>query len=515
MNIRKGKSLFLLIIFITMSTVIRAQQEFTLFHMPVLYQSTFLNPISIPEHKVSFSLIPSTFVGFNNSAFSVKAFMDKEGNVDYNKFIKGLSKDRNYIGVGFKEEIFHLRFKVANNFFSLGSQLINDFRFTYPKDLLAIGATGIKDGYSLSGLGIYFNSYIEHSIGYTRTKPDSKWTYGGKFKVLKGIANVQTKKSEIELTVDDTNLYNYNLNANMEINVGAGVDGSQYSSIDDISNISFDNNFNTDISDYSDVKNLYNEVKGVYNDVFKLNNGYAIDLAGKLQLNKRLSLQASVINLGFIKWESFAQNFKINSNLTFDGVTIKNIDFSSNMDSLLNLQMDSIVQSYETQFKNGIDTTNVAYNSWLPTQVFISLIHQESNNLTATASLYAEILNGISIGPVIGLNSRLSRNLNLTATWWWFKKSASNMGLGIVYKPWYGQFYVVMDNILPASLVKVTDPELGLDEVYLPYQVKNFNIRVGMNIVFGKIREESRLPTRGLRKESDGARKYLYKPHNR
>jgi len=499
MNIHKGKTLFLLVIFFTMSVVTRAQQEFTLFHMPVLYQSTFLNPISIPEHKVSFSLVPSTFVGFNNSAFSVKALMDKEGNVDYNKFIKGLSKDRNYIGVGFKEEIFHLRFKIANNFYSVGSQLINDFRFTYPKDLLAIGATGIKDGYSLSGLGVYFNSYIENSVGFTRSKPDSKWTYGGKLKLLKGIANVQTKKSDIELTLDNTNLFNYNLNANMEVNVGAAVDGSKYTSIDDIANISFDS-----IRNYNDAKNI-----------IKLNNGYAIDLAGKLQLNERWSVQASLLNLGYIKWESFAQNFKINSNLTFDGVTIENIDFSSNLDSLMSLKKDSIFQSYETQFKNGVDTTNVAYNSWLPAQVFISIIHQESNNLTATASLYAEFLNGVSIGPVVGLNSRLSRNLSLTATWWWFKRSASNMGLGIVYKPWYGQFYVIMDNILPASFMKVSDPELGLNEVYLPYQVKNFNIRVGMNIVFGKIREESRLPLRELRKEKDASRKYLYKPHNR
>jgi hypothetical protein len=496
MSVYKGKALLLLVVFFTMSVVANAQQEFTLYHIPVLYQSTFLNPIAVPEHKFSFSLLPSTFVGFNNSAFSVKALVDKKGNVDYDKFINGLSKNRNYIGIGVKEEIFHLQLKIANNFISIGSQVINDFRFTYPKDLLAIGATGIKDGYSLSGLGINFNSYIEHSVGFTRVQPDSRWTYGGKFKLLKGIANVQTKKSEIELTVDNTDIYNYNLNANLEVNVGAGVDGNQYTSLDDIQDIT--------INSYSDVK-----------DIMKLNTGYAVDLAARLQLSKRSSFQVSLINLGFINWKNFAQNYKINSTLTFDGATIDNINFGNNIDSLFSSQLDSIVQSYETQFKDGVDTTNVAYKSWLPTQLFISLINQSSHGLTATASLYAEFYKGVSIGPVIGLNTRVGRNLNLTTSWWWFKKSAINMGLGIVYKPWYGQFYIIMDNILPASFVKVTDPELELDGVYLPYQMKNFNIRVGLNIVIGKIREESQLPLRGLRKREGAARRYLYKPSNR
>jgi hypothetical protein len=102
--------------------------------------------------------------------------------------------------------------------------------------------------------------------------------------------------------------------------------------------------------------------------------------------------------------------------------------------------------------------------------------------------------------------------LDLTTTWWWFRKSAANLGIGIVYKPGPFQLYMVMDNILPASFVRISDPELEIDGLLLPYQIKNFNLRLGMNLVFGRIKDESRLPNKGLNRKRHGGKKYLYKP---
>ena len=498
MNNNKIVLLFIVLLFLGQQT--HAQQEFTMYHMSALSQSTYLNPASVPEHKLSISIpglfIPSTFVGFNNSAFSVKAFLAKDGTVDYSKFVNSLSEDKNYIGLGAKVELFNVRFKAANNFFSLSSQVVTDFRFTYPKDLMGIAQTGINTGYSLSGLGVHLNSYLEYAAGYTHVKPDSKWTYGGRMKLLKGIANVQTKKSEIELKVDQNDLYNYDLNANMQINVGAGVDGSVYKTIDDLSNL------NLSVTNFSDAKQLLKT----------LNKGFSVDLGTTFQFTEKASFGASLLNVGFINWKSFAQNYSINSNLSLDGVTLKNLDFKSNLDSLINVQVDSIVQTYETEFKNGIDTTSNAYKTWLPAQLFLSANYQLTPKFRTTASVYTEFFNGISVGTVVGANYRFGRSFDLTASWWWLRKSSSNLGIGLVFKPWFGQIYLVMDNILPASFVKVSDPELGINQVLLPYEIKNFNLRVGMNLVFGKIRDENQLAKFGLTKRKNGVRKYLYKP---
>ncbi|MDH5610299.1 MAG: DUF5723 family protein [Cyclobacteriaceae bacterium] len=475
---------------------LQAQQEFTMYHMPALSQSVYLNPANVPEHKVSITLPgTSVFVGFNNSALSVRSLMDKNGTVDYQKFIDGLSKSRNYLGMGLKTDLLNVRFKAANNFFSINSQVVNDFRFTYPRDLLGILQSGISDGYSLSGLGVHFNSYLEFGAGFTRVKPDSKWTYGARIKRLKGIANIQTKTSEIELTVDQNNLYNMDLTTNMEVNIGAGVDGDVYQTLDDLSNM------NLSVNNASDVKQI----------VKTLNKGMAVDMGGTFQFTQKISFGASLINLGYINWNGFAQNRKINSTIRFDGVTLHNMGFKNNLDSIT-AQLDSIKAGFSDQFQNGMVTTYNPYRSWLPTQFFLSSHFQLSPRLKTSASLYAEFFNGISVGPVVGMNYRFGRVFNFTASWWAVRKSASNMGLGLIYKPWFGQVYLIMDNVLPASMVKVSDPGLNLNGLYLPYTVKNFNARLGMNIVFGKLREENRLPMMGLTKRNNAVRKYLYKP---
>lgn len=470
---------------------VQAQQEFTLYHMPVLSQSTYLNPAAVPEHKLSISLpLPSIFVGFNNSALNVKSFVDKDGTVDYQRFVNGLKDKKNYVGMGANIELLNVRFKVANNFISLHSRLVSDFRFNYPKDLLGIGAEGIKDGYSLSGLGIDYSNYIEYGVGFTRAKPDSKWTYGGRLKMLNGIANIQTKTSDIDITVNQDDIYQYDLNANLDVNIGAGVDGGKIKDLDELSDLDFD------------------ELR----DLRKLNKGFAMDLGATLQYNDRLSFGAAINNIGFINWKSYAENYTSDLSLSFEGVNLENINFSENLDSLIDVQLDSLVNSYEDAFDDSVDTSRVAYKTWLPTTLFLSAHYQLNPRLRASGSLYAEFFQGVSLGLVTGLNYSMNKRMDLTATWWWFRKSAANLGIGIVYKPGPVQLYLVMDNILPSSFVRVSDSENDINDLLLPYQVKNFNLRVGMNLVFGRIKNESRLPNQGLTKRKHGSRKYLYKP---
>lgn len=478
------------ILALTIGTV-NAQQEFTLYHMPVLSQATYLNPAAVPEHKLSLSLpLPSLFVGFNNSALNVKSFMDKDGRVDYQGFVDRLREEKNYLGIGANAELLHVRFKASDNFISVFSRLVSDFRFLYPKDLFGIGAEGIKNGYDLSGIGVHYNNYLEYGVGFTRAQPDSKWTYGGRLKMLGGIANIQTKKSDVAIRVDRENINRYTLDADLEVNVGAGVDGGEVKDIDEL--------FDLDTDELE--------------DVIKLNRGLAMDAGATLQYNKRLSFGAALNNLGFINWKSYSENYTNNLSLSFDGVILEDIDFSEDLGSLINDQLDSVFSSYEEVFEESTDTTRSAYRTWLPTTLFLSAHYQLTPRLRASGTLYTEFFKGISPGLIAGINYAAGRNIDLTATWWWFKKSAANLGVGMVFKPGPVQFYLVMDNILPASFVEVSDSEKDIDQVTLPYHMKNFNLRVGMNLVFGRIKDESRLPKPGLNRKKHGGRKYLYKP---
>ena len=470
---------------------VSAQQEFTLYYMPVLAQSTYLNPAAVPEHKFSFSLpVPSIYVGFNNSALSVSSFVDKNGNVDYQDFVDGLKRNNNYLGVGSNVEALSFRFKVDNNFFQFSSRVITDLRMRYPKDLLGLGAEGIKDGYSLSGIGIDMNSYLEYGIGFTRVKPDSKWTYGGRLKLLNGLANVQTKTSNIELQVNQDDIFQYDLKSEIELNMGVGVDGAKIGDFDEL--------FEADFEDVAKAR--------------KFNKGLAIDGGVTLQFTDRLSFGAAINNLGYINWKNLSENYRSEMSLSFEGATLENIDFSQSIDSLFDAQMDSIFTSYEETFENSFDTTNIAYKDWLPSTLFLSAHYQLSPKVKASGSIYTEFYKGINLGLIAGVNYSLVRGLDLTTTWWWFRKSAANLGIGLVGKLGPVQIYTVMDNILPGGWVKISDQETQMEGVLLPYRVKNFNFRFGMNLVFGRLKEESRLPNQGLSKGRHGVRKYLYKP---
>ena len=479
---------------VTISMQAFGQQEFTLYHMSSLAQSANLNPASVPEHKVSIFFVPSIFGGFNNSSINVKALLAPDGTVDYNKFVAGLNERKNYLGAGAKVEFFHLRIKAADNFFSLSSQVVADVRLNYPRDLLALASEGISGEYSLSGLAVDANSYIEYAAGFTRSRPDSKWTYGARLKWLNGIANIQTKDTDIDVTVHDgeNEIYTYDIKAKGLVNVGAAVDGEKYKDLEDLSQIK--------INSFSDA---WNE--------FKPNNGIAADLGATFQFTPKLSFGASVLNVGFINWKSFANNYHVDSNVTIEGVDI-DVDPDEDFESVFRAEIDTLLQDYQDEFREGVDTTYNSYKTWLPTQVFLSAHYQVTPKFRTTVSVYTEFYKGISVGTVVGANYRFSNTFNLTASWWWFRQSAINLGLGLVFKPWFGQLYLIFDNILPAKMVQINDPELEIENLWLPYEAKNLNARVGMNLVFGKIREVDRLPLNGLKKKKDGTRKYLYKP---
>ncbi|MEN8248257.1 MAG: DUF5723 family protein [Bacteroidota bacterium] len=500
------KTILLTFVLLTIGKLAYGQQEFTLYHMPSLAQSTYLNPAAVPEHKVSISLpiLSGGFGGFNNSAINVKALLSTDGTLDFNRFVESLDEKKNYLGAGANAEIFNLRIKAANNFFSLGSRVVADVRFNYPKDLFGLLSEGISGDYSLSGLALNVNSYIEYAAGYTWAKPDSKWTFGGRVKFLHGLANIQTKNTDINVHVNEAvdDIYTYDVDVDAMVNLGLAVDGDKYNSFEDLSDMVIE-----DIKDPSGWGGL--ELLNLV-DEYKPNKGIAMDLGATFQYTKNLSFGASVLNLGFINWKSFAQNYHIDTQFTVEGVTAE-VDFSADMDSLINAQVDSLLQFYGDELSD-IDTTYNSYKIGMPTQMFLSANYQITPKFRATGSLFTEFHNGVSFGTVVGANYRFGRSFHLTASWWWFRKSATNLGIGMVIKPGFGQIFVIFDNVLPAHLVKISDPEMGVDNIWLPYQAKNFNVRAGINLVFGKIREESRLPLNGLKKRKDGARRYLFKP---
>jgi hypothetical protein len=190
---------------------------------------------------------------------------------------------------------------------------------------------------------------------------------------------------------------------------------------------------------------------------------------------------------------------------SFDGLVLDDFDNIGN-------QGDSIADYYIEQLEQSTDTSRQAYTTWLPSTIFLSAHYQLTPKTRLSASLYSEVFRGISLGATAGLNISVGRGLDFTTSWWYLRNAGANMGLGLVFKPGWFQFHLVMDNVLPARLVRISDQELGVNDLLLPYTARNFNLRFGINFVFGRIKNESMLPNQGVRKGQNAFRKYIYKP---
>ena len=105
-------------------------------------------------------------------------------------------------------------------------------RVTYPGDFVAHLAKRISkfigDNANMIGIGIDLLHCREIGVCYTM-QYDRNWTFGGRLRLLFGMANIWTKTSKLSLAVEP--LY-YNLTANSEILVKSCLPQRAYDLID-------------------------------------------------------------------------------------------------------------------------------------------------------------------------------------------------------------------------------------------------------------------------------------------
>ncbi|MCP4521179.1 MAG: hypothetical protein GY827_05755 [Cytophagales bacterium] len=439
-----------------------AQRENTLFMLPSLSQSTYVNPTSIPQHKVSIGLpIPSTYFHVTNSGFSFSELVD--GNtLDYNKLTDVLGDD-NLISTGAQVDLFSLRFKVRHNYFSFNVTEHVDFDFSYPKDLfgLALSGNASYEGgtIDLSGLKINMSQYREYGFGYNRD--GKRWQYGGRVKLLFGKANVSTVNSDITIDVADETL-NHTINANLQLNTASPLPLPT-----DLATLNEDN--------LDSLLDLVNEEDLILNSQ---NWGLAFDAGVGYKFNRKLEFSASLLNLGFIRWKQNARNYTFEGDAAVTGVDVlpalldnQELDGDSIADVFIEKSVATgTEESYTTRLTYQVNLS-ARYQLWKSTHVYglYNIMHFKRWRGAFTVGVSHDILRYVSIA------------LSNTS----YHGEAINVGLGLVLKPGPFQFYIVGDNF--DSLLRPVSPS-NLTE-------KTFALRIGMNLVFGRVMPEDKLQT--------------------
>jgi hypothetical protein len=411
------------------SKTVHAQQNLTLYGLNATPSALYLNPGFVPQNKFHISVpLGFTSLSLNNSGFTLNDLLVKRSTDDSLEIRPDLAiskmKPINFLSMDLASELFGLGFKVRSNFFSVSAILKTQFNLIYSKDLFRLinegngSSTFLGNTADLSGLKVNMNAYLEYGLGYNRSI-NEKLTIGGRLKVLSGIANIHTSRSEMKLW---TNPVTYDIN----LSGGYGINSS--------------NTFY-----FSDSINQENRTSALIQSPFSFKNlGLGIDLGATYKLTEKIELNASIVDLGYITWKNNIQNYSSKEiDYTFKGVDINAVLFDS-----VNVAK-GLQDTLQNIFKN--QSNNSTYRTSLYTRFYVSGRYQLNKMVSANVIVCNQLLEShnrmsLAIGTNIKLKNWLAMNVNYAA----FGGSYGNIGLGFVMKGGPLQVYFASDNILNA-----------------------------------------------------------------
>ena len=425
-----------------------AQQDLTMFNFNDIPQSSYSNPANQFNGKFYIGLpaMSSVYFSASNSGFAYSDFIKKQGDslrLDFNSMISEL-EDKNFMSFNTKVDIISFGFKVGKRTQIMFNATENvNFRFNYTKDFATFihkGNLAFSDNTAnFEGLGFSANYYREYGIGISHQFGD-KLRVGARFKYLYGIANIDSKKTDISLRTDPIT-YGLTAKADILINTSGSLDS---------------------------LSNQDGFISG--ND----NTGFGIDLGMNYELNNKLSINASVIDLGFIDWGTEVTNHVIDDGqYSFNGIEIET--FSPEDDTSGTTVFDRLADSLEEAF--NIRETNESYTTALVGRIYIGANYKLNEKLVLGGLFQSEFYKG-SIRPSLtaSANYKVSKWIGLAASYSIINRSYNNLGIGININPGPVQLYIVSDNILGGIR---------------PQHARHSQVRVGLNLIFGsdKVKE--------------------------
>ncbi|HOY33421.1 MAG TPA: DUF5723 family protein [Bacteroidales bacterium] len=457
------KIIITIIILFILIPYLPAQDAMTTYTLGTVPQTYYENPGQMPNFKYHIGCLPvvfipvlsSDFTSITNTGFKYDDLIHKRKETDslyfdFEDVVDGLAK-KNHLILNQQAEILSFGFKIKRlHYVSLSLSEKVKFRFTYPRDLISMLWKGnsqyIGSAADFKGIGVDMTHYHELAIGYTYLL-DTKWTIGGRVKLLFGLSNTWTKKSDVSLAVDENY---YDLTANSDFALYTSMPDEFYNSLED------DSTKDTKVSKKDMTNYLFN---------FK-NPGFGIDVGATYTIDDKWSVGASIIDFGYIFWNAGTRQYSMtDKSFTFKGIDIA--DFIRN-DSLQDDAFDKLIDSVANILK--IEEVNKKYASPLNPKIYLSGYYNISKNDRVAAIFRAEIYeNTIHPAFTVAYNRRFGKILDVSLSYSYMNRDWLNFGVGssLTFGPF--QVFLSTDNFLAAII---------------PYHTKNINVHFGCNYVF-------------------------------
>lgn len=433
---------------------VSAQEDFLLYSFENLPQGHFVNPAFKPNAK-GYMTMPAmnTYLGASHSGFKLSNLVQIRPD-DSLELRPDIAIDKmaqlNYIKAAVNNELISFGFKMEKSFFSFSVTNKLNARFMYPKDLFRLafegnGSSLLGERADMNGFGVDILSYLEVAVGFNREFSD-KLTLGGRLKYLQGLGSVYTKHSELGLHTDETT-FDLTLDGQLTINTSN-------------TGVMLDSNTSWEV--YQDY---------LPPNISLPNHGVGIDLGAVYQLNDKISLSASILDLGVIKWNTNVRNFSSDSvSFTFKGIDIN--EFMSDSSDVLQSIEDSLSGVF------GYSSDNEAFVTPLFTRIYLGGSLQLNEKISLGANWYSEFVHKRYRGALtLSGNAQLTKWFRVGLNYTYYSRDIFNVGLGFAINGGPIQFYAISDNVLGLAI---------------PQANKNWHARFGINFLLGWREKESR-----------------------
>lgn len=458
------------IVFLFFWAAVLPAQEYGLYQMRDVWNSTHLNPGFFPRQQFILSL-PSVHTSLNSIG------INKEHLFEYNS-----AENTNYLNLdgilGSLERDLVVKNstvvdglgiggRVGKFFVSLSTSSVLDAEFTLPEALLRtvwegtekylgkplnIGPTGNMIAYQKIGLGVNYEVNPRLSVGARVNR-------------LLGGASLVTERSNLTLT-QSKDIYQ----TTAEIDYQAFYYGAGQFNLLDQTIEGFEN-----FGDALDDEGVPPEGGSGLRQYTNGNNGWSVDLGAEYLFGDRLTLSASLLNLGSIRWEKATQQIDLTGTVNFEGVDAANLDEDEDFEVIPGLDT---IGTFEAN-------SNVAYTQALAPRTYLGANYQVLPFLDVGGLLYNEFFSGGTF-TAFSLSSRVSlgRIFSLGAIYTLQNGTFNSFGANTALKLGPVQLYAIADN---------------LSAVLNEERLDGTNFRAGLNLTFGRKKSELRIAAaRGL-----------------
>ncbi|GAA4961977.1 DUF5723 family protein [Algibacter aquimarinus] len=449
-----------------------SQNKQILYGFSEIPQSLILNPGGEVNNDWYFGipLLSHIHINGGTSGATIYDVFANDG-IDFNtKLQNAVNKmnSKDFFSINQQLEIFSGGFAFGrtyekNEYLSFGLYQELDVISYFPKDYAILALEGNQNNINRVFNADHFSANAElisvFHVGYNK-KVNKNFTYGFRGKIYSSLINLNSTKNRGTFVTElgDNNFYNHIFDLSLQLRTSGIVSLTEDSS-----------EFET--------KDLTKRI------LFGGNLGLGFDVGFTKKITKQWTLDASLLDVGFITHSKDVENYSVQGNYNFEGINPFFPETESGQTA--DEYWSEIEEDFEELFTP--DTTNTTYTTWRPIKFNTSInyafgkkrekdcncIKDESGYLNAAGlQLFAM---SRPKQPQIALTAyyyrRLFKGLSAKAIYTIDSYSFNNLGLGISANLGNVNFYLMADNFLQYKNI---------------YNAQSVSLQLGFNYIFSK-----------------------------